>query len=667
MEDIKKRIEFLTKEIEEHNYRYYILESPIISDSSYDLLLRELEMLEGRYPELASSVSPTRRVGGGVSEGFRRIEHRYPMLSLSNAYNGNDIFEFDRRVKKEGAITGDIEYVVEEKFDGISVALEYENGILLHGVTRGDGGVGEDITANIVTIKTLPLRLKEEFSLIVRGEVYIDREDFAKLNSKREEMGESVFANPRNFAAGSLRQLDSRITAERPLKIFIYDIMGTPEFVEGRSRSVKISNHVEALNFLKRIGFRINENYHIFSNVKKMVEYCTNSLERIKNLPYDVDGLVIKVNDYNIRKRVGHTSKSPRWAIAYKFPQELKETKILDVEISVGKTGILTPVAIMEPVSIGGTIVKRASLHNWDEIEEKDIRIGDFVLIQKAGEIIPQVVVVLKTKRGDVSIIERPSFCPACGGRVIKLEDEVAIRCENLDCPAQLVRRIEYFVGKDGLDIDGMGPKIIKQLVDSGIVKDIGDIFHLGIEDLIHLERMGSLLAEKIMGSIDRRRRVELDKFISSLNIPHVGKATAQILADYFKEFDKLRDASIEELENIGEIGEKIAEAIYGFFHNERNIEIIERLVSGGLTIEKSEYKQVEGVAGKKFVITGTLSKPRNEIRDMIKKAGGVVTGSISKKTDYLVVGENGGSKLEKAKKLGVTIILEDELTQMLE
>ncbi len=668
MDTIKEKIEKLALKIEEHNYNYYILENPTLSDQSYDALIRELEELEEKYPEFQSNTSPTKRVGGNTQTKFNQIQHEYRMLSLGNAFNGGELKDFHQRILKMMETEEDLEYVVEEKFDGISVCLKYLNGKFISGATRGDGYTGEDITENLLTIKTVPLFLKEKIDITVRGEVYIDKKDFVILNTEREEKGESVFANPRNFASGSLRQLDTKITASRPLKIFFYDIMGNPEELKCDTKKIKINKHTDALKLLTDIGFRVNQGYESFTNMNKLIQFCYMKTDEIKKLPYDVDGLVIKINDFNIRKNTGYTSKAPRWAIAYKFPQELVETKLLAIELNIGKTGVVTPVAIMEPVNIGGSVVRRASLHNFDEIKAKDIHIGDIVRIQKAGEIIPQIVeVVLEKRDSDVIKIEIPESCPSCSSPLTKREDEVAIRCENPDCNAQLIRRIEFFVSKDCLDIDGLGPKIVEQLINEGYVNNISDIFHLTMEKLLSLERMAEQSATNVLEAIESSRSMELHKFICSMNIPHVGSSTSHTLSMYFKDLEKLMNATPEELEHVGDIGKKTAIGIHNYFQKESTKEIIDNLYKGGMEFIKTENVLIEAIAGKKIVVTGTLKNyGRTEAKEIIKKAGGIITGSVSKNTDFIVAGEKAGSKLEKAQKLGIKILTEDEFMELI-
>jgi DNA ligase (NAD+) len=628
-----KKIEELREKIRYHNYRYYVLDDPTISDAEYDRLMRDLVELEEKHPRYVTPSSPTQRVGIEPVSEFITVKHIAPMLSLANAFSTEELTAFDQRIKKI-IPQQKLEYVVELKIDGLAVALVYEKGIFAWGATRGDGVMGEEITSNLKTIRAIPLKLFGEDlppHFEVYGEVYMKKSDFKKLNEERIKKGESLFANPRNAAAGSVRQLDPRITAQRHLDTFIY----RATFPEGH----KFSSHMEALNYLKKIGFKVNPHIKLCQDIEEAINYCQKWIEKKEELDYKIDGMVIKVNSLSAREELGSTTRSPRWAIAYKFPAQQVTTKIKDIIVQVGRTGVLTPVAVLDPVRISGSVVQRATLHNEDEIKRKDIRIGDTVLIQKAGEIIPEVVKVIKEKRtGKERGFVIPDQCPVCGARVFRPEGEVVSRCNSLICPAQIKERIKHFASRNAMDIEGLGPAIIDQLVEKGLIKDISDLYFLKRDDLISLERMAEKSADNLLDAIKKR----------------------------------FKKARLEELIEINEIGPKIAESIILFFKEKENLAIIERLRSAGLNFSQEEEemrkeKVTQILARKQFVLTGTLRDfSRTQAKEIISELGGRVTGSVSKKTDYVIVGEDPGSKYKKAQKLGVLIINEEEFKKII-
>ncbi|GAB4113752.1 MAG: NAD-dependent DNA ligase LigA [Candidatus Caldatribacteriota bacterium] len=666
-EKIRKRIEELKKEIEYHNYRYYILNEPIISDVEYDRLLSELINLENRFPEYLTPDSPTQRVGMEPVSEFTTIKHLTPMLSLSNAFSDEELLAFDQRVKKMSGVE-EIEYIVELKIDGLAVALVYEGGILIRGATRGDGVTGEEITNNLKTIKTIPLRLRSENLpdlLEVYGEVYMRKSDFRKLNEERENQGESLFANPRNAAAGSVRQLDSHITAQRKLDIFIYRA-NFPDMEK------KFITHQEVLNYLLKIGFKINPHTRICKNIKEVIEHCHQWIEKKEDLDYEVDGMVIKVNSLTLRRELGFTTRSPRWAIAYKFPAQQATSIVRDIIVQVGRTGALTPVAILEPIQISGSIVKRATLHNEDEIRRKDIRIGDTVIVQKAGEVIPEIVKVIKEKRtGQEKVFRFPEYCPVCGGKVFRPKGEAITRCINLSCSAQLKESIRHFASRDAMDIEGLGPAVIEQMVDKGLVKNISDLYFLKKEEIQNLERMAEKSALNLLQSIEESKKRTLSRLIYGLGIRFVGVHLSEVLSKHFSSLDHFRKITKDDLLKIKEIGPKSAESILLFFQEKDNWWIINRLREAGVNLggdEKEKIKEEDlPLKGKQFVLTGTLQDfDRNEAKEIITRLGGRVTGSVSKKTDYVVVGEDPGSKYQKAIDLNIPILKEKDFKEMI-
>jgi len=664
--DIIKKIEELREKIRYHNYRYYVLDDLTVSDAEYDRLMRDLIELEKKYPRYIAPSSPTQRVGIEPVSEFTTVKHIAPMLSLTNAFSTEELRAFNQRVKKL-IPQKKLEYVVELKIDGLAVALVYENGIFTRGATRGNGVNGEEITSNLRTIKTIPLKLFGENippRIEVYGEVYMKKSDFKKLNKERTKREESLFANPRNAAAGSVRQLDPRITAQRHLDTFIY----RATFPEGNN----FNTHMEVLNYLKKIGFKVNPHIKICRDIEVTINYCQEWIEKKEELDYEIDGMVIKVNSSRIREELGSTTRSPRWAIAYKFPAQQVTTKVQDIIVQVGRTGALTPVAVLGPVRISGSVVQRATLHNEDEIKRKDVRIGDIVLIQKAGEVIPEVVKVIKEKRaGKETEFVMPTQCPVCGAKVFRPEGEVASRCNSLTCPAQIKERIKHFASRNAMDIEGLGPAIIDQLANKGQIKDITDLYFLKRDNLISLERMAEKSADNLLDAIEKSKKKSLVNLIYGLGIRYVGVHTSEVITRYYPTLDKFKKASLEELIEINEIGPKIAESIILFFKEKENFAIIKRLRSAGLNFgqekEKTrEEKEVQILAGKQFVLTGILKDfTRTQAIEIISKLGGRVTSSVSKKTDYVVVGEDPGSKYQKAQKLGVPIINEEEFKKI--
>lgn len=655
------KINELVDKLNEHNYKYYVLDAPEITDYEYDMMMKELIALEKQFPELVQQDSPTQRVGGQALSGFQQVQHGVPLLSLDNSYNQGDLIDFDRRIRK--SVRGDIEYVVELKIDGLSVALKYEKGKFVQGATRGDGYVGEDVSQNLRTIKTIPLKLKEAIDIEVRGEVYISREKFVELNQKQEEKGETIFANPRNAAAGSLRQLDSKVTAQRPLDIFIFNI----QQMEDRG----FKTHTDGLEYLKTLGFKTSL-YEVCHNIEEVIHLCEKWADKRRTLPFDIDGLVIKINDLEQREALGTRSKSPRWAIAYKFPAEQRETVVKDIVVQIGRTGALTPTAILEPVRVAGSVISRATLHNEDYIREKDIRIGDKVVIQKAGDVIPEVVrVIFEERRGEERAFKMPENCPACHEKTVRLEGEAVTRCINTACPAQLRRGFIHFVSRNAMDIDGLGESIVGLLLDNDLVKDFADLYALKKEDLIPLERMGEKSAQNLIEAIAKSKENDLDRLIFGLGIKLVGARAASLLAEAFGDMDKLMKATYEEIIVIPEIGNKMAESVVAFFQEDRNLQVIEKLKAAGVNmklLKNADDNEVEkNLEGLTFVLTGTLEKyTRNEAKEMIEKRGGKVSGSVSKKTSYVLAGVESGSKLDKANQLGVKVISEEEFEKML-
>ncbi|TEB08746.1 NAD-dependent DNA ligase LigA [Pelotomaculum propionicicum] len=660
LESARQRVEELHRDLESHNYKYYVLDDPAISDAQYDKMMRELEKLEEQFPSLVTPYSPTQRVGGRPREGFATVRHHTPMLSLANAFNGDELQDFDRRVR-QALPDQEISYVVEPKVDGLAVSLYYENGIMVRGATRGDGETGEDISENLKTIRSLPLRLREDIlRLEVRGEAYMPKDSFARLNESREEAGEPLFANPRNAAAGTLRQLDPKITAMRQLGLFVYGI--------GLSEGVFINNHSEALDFLKQLGFKVNE-YQLFSEISDVTEYCQKWQANRFDLPYAADGLVIKVNSIAQQEKLGATMKSPRWAIAYKFPPEQAVTRVNNIFVRVGRTGVLTPTAEFEPVRLAGTTVSKATLHNEDIIRDKDIRIGDRVLVQKAGDIIPEVVAVLPEERtGEERVWTMPAECPSCGSKVVREEGEAAVRCTNMACPAKLWEELIHFASRGAMDIAGLGPAVISQLLAAGLIQDPADLYNLSYESLLPLERLGPKSAQNLLGAIEASKKNSLARLIFALGIRHVGERAAKILAAHYGSLESLLKAGEEELMAVPEIGPKIAASITAFFSERKNLQVINKLVEAGVnTMTGGSVPGREGpLKGKIFVLTGAMEGfSRQEAQELVESLGGKVTSSVSRSTDYVVAGEKPGSKYDKALSLGIPVINEKEFRAM--
>lgn len=660
MERARERIEALSEEIEAHNYHYYVMDDPAISDALYDKMIRELEKLEKQYPALASPYSPTQRVGGKPREGFSTVRHLTPMMSLANAFDEGELSDFDRRVRQ--ALPDEpVKYVVEPKIDGLAVSLFYENGLLSRGATRGDGETGEDISENLKTIRSMPLRLRRSVqALEVRGEAYMSKDSFARLNEAREETGEPLFANPRNAAAGTLRQLDPRITASRRLNLFVYGI--------GYSEGVDPRDHSDVLKLLKELGFRVNE-FYLFDDMAEVIKFCLDWQSQRFELPYAVDGLVIKVNSLGQQQRLGATMKSPRWAIAYKFPPEQAVTTVKNIFVRVGRTGALTPTAEMEPVRIAGTTVSRATLHNEDNIREKDIRIGDRVLIQKAGDIIPEVISVLPAERkGAEKVWSMPPECPSCGASVVRSEGESAVRCTNMACPAKLWEGLIHFSSRNAMDIAGLGPAVLAQVLSGGLIRDPADLYSLRYEDLVAIERLGPKSAQNLLEALEASKKNSLARLVFALGIRHVGERVARVLAEHYGSLEALMDAGEEDLVAIPEIGPKIASSIVSFFAEEHNRQVIDKLVQSGVNTlaERSGAAGSGLLAGKVFVLTGALeSFSRQEAQEIVERLGGKVSSSVSRGTDYVVVGEKPGSKYDKAVSLAIPILDEKEFKKL--
>ena len=658
MDKIKLRYEELKKQIEYHSDRYYNQDDPEISDFEYDMLMLELKNIEKEHPEFITKDSPTQHVGGKTDSHFAEVLHKVPLQSLQDVFSTADVIAFEERINK--TVTSP-SYVVETKIDGLSVSLEYEKGIFVRGATRGDGLVGEDVTVNLKTIKNIPHKLTKDVDIIVRGEVFMPKKDFEKLNEEREVLGEKLFANPRNAAAGSLRQLDPKITAERNLDIYIFNVQ--------KSDDIKFTSHYESLNYMKELGFNVNPYVKKCNNIKEVLSAIDEIGNKRGELTFDIDGAVVKVDNLAQREEIGVTTKTPKWAVAYKYPPEKKETKVLDIVVQVGRTGAITPMAILEPVRVAGSVISKTTLHNEDFVKEKDIRIGDKVLIQKAGDVIPEIVEVLKEKRnGTEKEFQMPKTCPVCGAEAVREDGEAVTRCTGIECPAMLFRSLIHFVSRDAMDIDGMGPAIIEQLLDKKLVENIADIYSLKYEDLVSLERMGDKSAKNLLNAIEKSKENSLEKLLNSFGIRHIGLKSAKILAKKYNNIEEIMNASYEELCGINEIGEIMAESIVKFFKSKQTKDLIERLKQNGVNMEsKMEKSQDERFAGKIFVLTGTLpTLSRNEATEIIEKFGGKISGSVSKKTSFVLAGEEAGSKLTKAEELGIQIITEAEFLEMI-
>ena len=666
-QSLEREIESLRDEIRRHEELYHVYDNPEISDAEYDALFARLKQLEEEHPELVTPDSPTQRVGGRPAEGFAEYVHRRPMLSLDNSYNIEDLRAFDERCRRlaDGRA---FEYVAELKIDGLSISVHYQDGVLVRGVTRGDGRVGEDVTQNVRTIRTIPLRLKTgdkkiEAKVEVRGEAYLSRSVFEKINAEREEEGQARFANPRNAAAGTIRQLDPKIVAARRLDMFAYDV------ITGVTKP--FNSHWDALNWLERAGFRVNENRALCSSIEEVIDFCNRMETKRDELGYEIDGVVVKVNSTALQDEFGATAKAPRWAIAYKYPARQATTKVLSIVVQVGRTGALTPVANLEPVQLAGTTVARATLHNEDEIKRLDLRVGDYVLIEKSGEIIPKVLKVVESKRtGEEKRFRMPKKCPVCGGVISRPEGEVVSRCVAADCPAQLKARLLHFASRRAMRIEGLGEALVEQLVEKKMVADVGDLYRLKLEDFAGLERMAEKSASNLMAQIEASKSRDLPHLIYGLGIRHVGERTAGILARHFRSLDRLSKATIQEIDDIHEIGMTVAQSVRDWFDDAGNLYLTERLCEAGVRTEMEGGAKVfedEAFAGKQFVLTGKLDTlTRDEARALIEARGGRVTSTVSKKTDYIVAGDDAGSKLDKAQALGLRVIDEAALKEML-
>ena len=658
MKQIQEEISKLVSLLNKYSYDYYVEDNPQISDTEYDTLYKQLEKLEEKYPEYILENSPTQRVGDKILDEFEKITHKVPMLSLSNTFSTEDLRDFDTRISK--LVPGqDVEYICELKIDGLAISIKYENGKLVSAATRGDGSVGEDVTENIKTIFSIPKVLKDNRTFEVRGEVYLPRKSFELLNAEREGNNEVLFANPRNAAAGSLRQLDSKITAKRRLSAFIYSIVGDDSIVSQEN----------ALNTASEYNLPVNPNFKLCKNIDEVIEYINYWTDHKKDLPYDIDGIVIKVNSYDTQEEVGYTQKSPRWATAYKFPEEELATKLLDVELSVGRTGIITPVAILDPIVISGSTVSKASLHNKDIIDELDIHIGDMVVVKKAGEIIPKVVRVIKELRStDSDKYIMPEICPSCGQQTYTKENDPFTRCKNPDCPDQNIRRIIHFASRDALNIEGLGDKVVTTLYEKGIIAHTIDLFSLEREKLISLDRMGEKSVDNLLSAIENSKQSSLDKVIFALGILNVGKKAGKILAEKYLNLSNLMNATLDELVNLADIGQITAESILDYLSDENNIKFINDLIKVGMNpqYEIQEVNTDNIFSGKTVVLTGKLVElTRNEAKEYLEKYGAKVTGSVTSKTDLVIAGEKAGAKLAKAEQLGIRVINEEEFANM--
>lgn len=657
---IKDEILSLRKIIDEHNYNYYVMDNPTISDFEYDALMQRLIKLEEENPEFDDENSPTKRVGGAVLSEFAQVQHQIPMQSLGDVFSYDELMEFDQRVRQ--GLNGEIaEYIVEMKIDGLSVSLEYENGSFVRGSTRGDGMVGEDITENLKTIKSIPLTIDTDAKrLEVRGEVYMPRKSFEMVNAEKTELGEPLFANPRNAAAGSLRQLDSRIAAKRKLDVFIFNIQDAPaDFAK---------THSEGLEKLQKLGFKVSPKRTVVKTMEEAYLEILKIGEQRSILPFDIDGAVVKVDDLAMREYLGTTSKVPKWAIAYKFPAEQQETTLEDIVVQVGRTGAITPNAVLTPVKVAGSVVSRATLHNQDFITAKDIRIGDRVLIQKAGDIIPEVVSVLKEKRtGAEKVYTMPTHCPACGEELFREEGEAALRCVSTNCPAQRLRSIIHFASRGAMDIEGLGDAVVEQLIDAGLITTAADLFYLKLEDLIDLERFAEKSAQNLLNAIEKAKSNPLDRLLCGLGIRLIGARGAKAIASHFQNIDNIMKATADEVSAIPDIGEKMAESLVHYFNEPETIDLIEKMRLAGVNMIAEKTATGGSLSGKTFVLTGTLpTLKRAEAEKIIEDNGGKVSSSVSKKTDFVVAGEEAGSKLEKAQKLGVSVISEAELLALI-
>ena len=659
----KERIEYLRKTVEYHAKRYYDDDKPEISDFEYDMLMVELRNLEKDFPEFQSKESLTQKVGGHVKEGFEKVEHEVPLQSLQDVFSLEEVEEFDKRIQEKANENGikDIKYVVETKIDGLSAAIEYKDGKFVRGATRGNGLVGEDVTNNLKTIKTIPQELKEKIDITVRGEVFISKNDFEKMNEERQENEEELFANARNAAAGSLRQLDSKITEKRPLDIYIFNV----QKIDGK----EFNSHFEELEFLSEQGFNVNPVRIPCKNINEVKQAIEKIGEMREELTFGIDGAVVKVDDLKFREILGTTAKTPRWAVAYKYPPEQKETVLKDIICQVGRTGVITPMAILEPVKVAGSTISKTTLHNEDFIKEKGLKIGDTVVIQKAGDVIPEIVKVVDNKRtGKEIAFEMPKVCPVCGAEAVREEGEAAIRCTGIECSAKLYRNLVHFVSREAMNIDGLGENIINELLERGLIKNIADIYTLTFEDIASLKKNGTKFAQNLIDSINASKQNDLYRLLTAFGIRHVGSKACKLLARKYRNIDNLSNATLEELSQIKDIGEVMANSIREFFLQEQTKDLIEKLKVSGVNMECLEEESTDNrFEGKTFVLTGTLDTlTRKEAEDIIEKLGGKTSSSVSKKTDYVLAGEEAGSKLTKAQSLGVTIISEQEFKDLI-
>jgi len=658
MEEIRKQIDALTEQMLYHARKYYVDDAPEISDFEYDALSNQLKALEAQYPQFARPDSPTRRVVGAVLEGFDKVTHRYPMESLQDVFSLEEVDDFLSRIRESYP---EERFTAELKIDGLSVCLEYENGAFVRGATRGDGAEGEDVTENLKTIFDIPMMIRDQRHLFIRGEVYMPRAAFEKLNARREIQELPLFANPRNAAAGSLRQLDSRICAERHLSILCFNLQNALE--QG------FTSHAETFEFLKEQGFPVIDPYLVAQTAQQVRDYIGRMGEMRDKLPYGIDGIVIKADDLEHRRALGSTAKCPRWAVAYKYPPEEKRSRLLDIVIQVGRTGVLAPNAVLEPVRLAGTTVSRATLHNQDFITEKDIRVGDTVIVRKAGDIIPEVLGIDRSLRPEGTVPYRmPDVCPVCGASVHRAEGEAALRCTGAECPAQLARSLTHFASRAAMDIEGLGEAVVQNLLDAGLVKNPADIYSLQPGDVAALDKMGEKSAENLLRAIEASKAQPLSRLLFAFGIRHVGQKAGQVLARRYKTLEALAEATEEELTAVPDIGAVIASSIRSWFDSEQSRDLIRRLAEAGVNMTEDTSDNTEKLAGKTFVITGTLpTMGRTEATELIEKNGGKVSGSVSKKTDYLLAGENGGSKMTKAQTLGIPVISEEDLHKMLE
>ena len=659
----RKRITHLQNELLEHDYRYYVRADPVISDKEYDRLMRELIELEEKYPEMRTPESPTQRVGGQPTKDFPTVTHARRMLSLSNTYNENELYDFDRRVRN-GLIDEDISYVAELKFDGVAVTLHYEDGVLVLGATRGDGTQGDDITANLKTVRSIPLKLRNEGVKLkrceVRGEVIMFKDDFAALNRYRQENEQRLFANPRNATAGTLKLQDSRVVAQRNLRFFAYQLLGD---------DIDNDSHYERLHALLDMGLPVHEKFERYDSIEQVIEFCRNEERTRDDLPYEIDGVVVKVDSLRQQDKLGTIAKSPRWATAYKFTARNAETKLNDIVLQVGRIGTVTPVAELEPVLLGGTTVRRATLHNADEIERLDVRKGDTVIVEKGGDVIPKITGVIKEKRpGGTRKFSFPQTCPVCQSEIKRLEGEANYYCLNIECPAQIRGRLQHFVSRQAMDIDGLGEAIIEQLIQNKLVSSPADLYDLEKDKLVSLERMGEKSAANLINAIEKSKGQPFEKVLYAIGIRHVGEGVARVLAGAFGSIDELKKADEEALTNIREIGPRIAQSVVAFFQEERNLEMIDKLKAASLQLQSTQQKKSSQILeGKTFVLTGSLdSLTRDDAKAMIESRGGKVTSSVSKKTDYVVVGKEPGSKYDKARDLDVPTLNEKEFLSLM-